>query len=846
MLSERHPEVPPALDAVVMKCLAPDPPDRYASAADLAADLQAVADDGPLRFAREPQPSRTYRWLRRNQRRLAVTTAVLAPVAAALALIASTTIQAKVDRVRLESKVKEHIDSGKRLVEKEDYDSAMFQFDLATQMAERKPGLENLFSLASEQYFKTDETRKIRAEADTLFREADALRFLLLNSKAEREAPTNDFRETKRDVEKALEPFYIFANKDWLDRSELTLLDRRRRERLPEEVNEILFLWGWAFDRWATALHPPDDNELIRGAIKTCDWALQFTAQKEPWQALRAHYAGRLAGELERPGGLADPAAETSARACFQWSLLSDLQGRRDWAIAWLERAVLIEPGNYWYQFYLATNHERAGHFDQAREHFDAAVVANPDSPWARRNRAHLYWSRGSWDRALADLQVAIDKAGKAKFEFTEAHLDLGCVYQAIGDERAARSEYDFVIAKGKGSAYVTAARQNRAKLDYDAGKLPEALGEFDALLAENPDDASARLGRAMLLLRMGQASRAETDLTFLIQQPPSRPESLVAADFRVQALELRALARLTLGQLADAELDAAEAFRLEASPSHERLWARTLLALGHEREIHVEDPDEIALWPLAGPALAADLRAAAARMRLPALGEREVPAAVLLTRAVLLSALNDPAAPAEVSRAVDRAHSSSRALLIRGRVRRRAGDRSGAWKDVEQGLAVEPNEPRLLELRGILQLEDGHPEAALADFDRAIRRGAGGTIHRPRAQALTALGRLTQALDDWTLALTYDPEDPRAFLGRARAFLRLRKFDQALADLEQAASWAGEHTELLVPMTLTYAGCLTKRPNRLPRVLALVRRSWTAAITSAAPRPAAPALSGL
>ena len=55
-----HPDVPPALEAVVRRCLAPDPSDRYESAAQLAADLQAVADDGaaPLRARADPEPLR--------------------------------------------------------------------------------------------------------------------------------------------------------------------------------------------------------------------------------------------------------------------------------------------------------------------------------------------------------------------------------------------------------------------------------------------------------------------------------------------------------------------------------------------------------------------------------------------------------------------------------------------------------------------------------------------------------------------------------------------------------------------------------------------------------------------
>ena len=69
---ETHPDVPAAFEAVVARCLAADPDQRYASASELAIDLQAVADDAPLRFAREPLASRSVRWLRRNRRRLAL------------------------------------------------------------------------------------------------------------------------------------------------------------------------------------------------------------------------------------------------------------------------------------------------------------------------------------------------------------------------------------------------------------------------------------------------------------------------------------------------------------------------------------------------------------------------------------------------------------------------------------------------------------------------------------------------------------------------------------------------------------------------------------------------------
>jgi len=76
--------VPAPLRAVIRHCLEPEPDDRYQRAAELAADLRAVADDLPLSHAREPILSRVSRRLRRNRRRLAGAAIVLLAGAALL------------------------------------------------------------------------------------------------------------------------------------------------------------------------------------------------------------------------------------------------------------------------------------------------------------------------------------------------------------------------------------------------------------------------------------------------------------------------------------------------------------------------------------------------------------------------------------------------------------------------------------------------------------------------------------------------------------------------------------------------------------------------------------------
>ena len=122
----------------------------------------------------------------------------------------------------------------------------------------------------------------------------------------------------------------------------------------------------------------------------------------------------------------------------------------------------------------------------------------------------------------------------------------------------------------------------NRAKLDVDAGAADRARAEYDALLAENPDDTSARLGRALLALRHGRAEAAEADLTALLGRPDvPDPEDTAT---RAELLAHRALARLILGRPAEAERDAAEAFRLAPGPARERLRARALRGGGPDR----------------------------------------------------------------------------------------------------------------------------------------------------------------------------------------------------------------------------------------------------------------------
>src|SRR4029077_12487465 len=135
------------------------------------------------------------------------------------------------------------------------------------------------------------------------------------------------------------------------------------------------------------------------------------------------------------------------------------------------------------------------------------------------------------------------------------------------------------------------------------------------------------------------------------------------------------------------------------------------------------------------------------------------------------------------------RAELSPRAHLICARVFHHLDHRARALREIELGQALQPDEPGLLELRGVLRFEAGDAAEAVVDLNRAIAGSPRNFTFLHKAAALVALGKHEGAIHQWNMALRNDPELPFAFLGRARCYVSLGLWDQALADLEQAST---------------------------------------------------------
>ena len=780
--------IPPALDAVVRRCLAPDPDHRYQTAADLALDLQAVADDSPLTFAREPWRPRVSRWLRRHRSRLAIVVTVLLAVGASVALL----VRSEAESVRRESDARALIRDGERSGLRGEPEAAAAQFSRALALLKGRHNLEPIRLEAARGREAADAARVVRDRATTFFEEAEPLRFALLGFVGDRAGAS-------RRLLIALRPFGVLESRSWADSPDLARLDDARRARLLREVDDLLFFWvvRAAMDRAESAVEAPL-------ATKYCDLALRFTDRRGSWEALRAWWDGsRNRGAL-----IPEPSSgsEPTAADWFRWSLLDRMAGDSGQALDRLERAARLDPGNYWHQYALGFEWSESRTPARAIGPLDAAIALRPDSPWARRTRAKVRASLGEWSSAVDDLTEALGKC-RPLDDATTVRLDRGMIRHRLGDVGGASADYQAAIEATPKGEPARAGRRNLARLAADTGATRAALTLYDALLVEEPGDSIARRGRIRLLSRSGRAAEAEADLDLLIELTPGSSAGPLLAE--------RALVRLLRNRPVEAEADANRAFVLDQSPHNARICDRARLATTKALDPWPDRPDAFETWPDPGPPLRADLLGAAGRL--------SNNTSMRKTRAVLLSAAREHAsALAEADRLVSEEPRSIEFRRLRAQIRHRAGLSRGALEDVTVALIEAPEDSSMIELRGRIRVDRGDFQAGLVDLQVAADRGSDLAVGPAMAGALLALGRGKEAAEVWSRVIEDDPLDPSAHLGQARAWRSIGEWDRAIVALERASSLALDDSTVLPEVVRVYASCLVARPERWVRVASL------------------------
>jgi tetratricopeptide (TPR) repeat protein len=125
-------------------------------------------------------------------------------------------------------------------------------------------------------------------------------------------------------------------------------------------------------------------------------------------------------------------------------------------------------------------------------------------------------------------------------------------------------------------------------------------------------------------------------------------------------------------------------------------------------------------------------------------------------------------------------------------------GDLKGAYKDLNEILSSDGVEGEMLasglQLRGVLNLRQGHESRALGDFTAAIKTAHENDTLRSvcfanRGITFINAGNFDRAVSDLNKAIELDPTSGFAYAGRGLAYLRQDKIDSARRDGEKALS---------------------------------------------------------
>jgi tetratricopeptide (TPR) repeat protein len=150
--------------------------------------------------------------------------------------------------------------------------------------------------------------------------------------------------------------------------------------------------------------------------------------------------------------------------------------------------------------------------------------------------------------------------------------------------------------------------------------------------------------------------------------------------------------------------------------------------------------------------------------------------------------------AAAQFTKAIAISPDYADAYLGRGKARQALRQNEAALADFDKAIAIDPTLESAYTARGTIERSQGNSQKALADFTLSIHLHPTSDAYYQRGLTYQTLDQTKRAVNDYDLAIGYDPGAP--YIYRARAQARRDLGDTAGAREDQEKAERVDHTQ--------------------------------------------------
>ena len=531
--------VPRNLETICLKCLAKEPPRRYASAEALADDLRRYLAGQTILARRAPAWERGLKWARRQP----LTASLLGLAATAVVgLVGATAYYNHSETQRLTALRMESVDTlfkGRDALAQKDWTSGQLILSKLLTKIEAEPRLADLRTraadtldqlnrgLAGQHAWEADRARYrqfLQRRNEALFHET---RFTGLDLPGSLEA-------TRKSAQAALEMF-AEPRPDcaWIPRPLPPSLTPQEQAEVTEGCHVLLLILAEAM--------PQADQGL-----KALDGAVKWHPATRAYHLRRAACLARLGdvGGAERERGAAESLLPVTAFDQFLTGQERYERGQWDEAIRHFDAVLRHQPNHFWAQCLSAICYLQLRRPLEAKAGLNACLNQDPDFAWLYLLRGFASGQVGAiFAQAGGVAAQASNLLGKAEDHFAAAEEDYARALELLERKPVAELRYVLLVNRGL-------LRWQRQDLDRAVTDLREAI-RLDARLYQ------AHAGLAQVLRQQGKPDEAVEQFTQAIALRPD-----LAALYRGRAEVYRGHKDLTPDQIEAALRDLDEAVR--------------------------------------------------------------------------------------------------------------------------------------------------------------------------------------------------------------------------------------------------------------------------------------------